>query len=156
MALSLVQTFKEADYPCLHSVYFTNPLNGGEISRHKENFRRAASLASIEDYRIFTDDACISAYFKKMEDYFLFSVALKPNDAVEVDYIHAEMDAPNRLLTRTRKTLINLTHAHGLAKTVRFEVDRENKCIAVFAKDGHSFINFDRAVRADCPDLLAY
>lgn len=58
------------------------------------------------------------------------------------------MSATNRSLDRVRKTLQKMTRAMSLDDKIRFELDRANKAIAVFATDGASFMEFDRVCRS--------
>ncbi len=148
MPVSLVDAFNAEDYPQYHVDYFKDPNDSRETYGLYEKYKQAVAILKIEDYKIFFNKDHIEARFTDLSDSFRFSVALKPAEKVEVDYFHADMDSSNRSLDRVRKSLRKLVHAMGLHEKIRFELDRANKAVAVFAADGQSFIDFDEACRS--------
>lgn len=148
VALSLAAAYRESAYPQYHVVHFNDPLNSAEAYGYRSAFQRAIDAVGIEDYKLFFEHTHIEARFQNVSDHFLFTVALKPSEKVEVDYFYGEMTSTNRSLDRVRKSLRKLVKAMGLDESIRFELDRENKAVAVFANDGNTFLRFDAKCRS--------
>lgn len=155
MALKLVGSFSDADYPYLVTVdpheqnkmlgeYYFDGLSSVPMQASRQRLINALHLTGIKDYRLFEHRHKLTLHLKTQEALSHLQVALSWKDTIAYSVEHDLSAISRRLLKKRCIHAANVLDASSLRGRFYIEVNRPENCVKIVTYDKAAFFETRR------------